>query len=156
MLCRPAVKIDHDHVHAHQSTRMGFLSDFGRIESTLRTQEHVRPDRKKQESHQKHVAVDAARLKWVSEALRQSQQDERRCHTAAVARLETQYDSLQNRIEAMYLDRLDGRIDTAFFDRKASEWRNEQSKLTREIQDHRESDRTYLFKGVRLLEIAGV
>jgi site-specific DNA recombinase len=55
----------------------------------------------------------------------------------------------------MYLDRLDGRIDTAFFDRKASEWRNEQSRLTREIQDHRGSDKAYLFEGVKLLEIAG-
>ena len=55
----------------------------------------------------------------------------------------------------MYLDRLDGRIDTAFFDRKASDWRNEQSRLTTEIQNPRQSDPSYLSEGVRLLELAG-
>jgi site-specific DNA recombinase len=101
------------------------------------------------------LKLDEEVLEWVSEALRQSQQDERRCRTAAVGRLQSQYDNLQNRIESMYLDRLDGRIDTAFFDRKASEWRSEQSRLTRAIQDHRGSDKAYLFEGVKLLEIAG-
>jgi site-specific DNA recombinase len=55
----------------------------------------------------------------------------------------------------MYVDRLDGRIDTTFFDRKASEWRNEQGRLTRGIQAHRDTDQAYLSEGVRLLELAG-
>jgi site-specific DNA recombinase len=63
--------------------------------------------------------------------------------------------ALQSRFEAMYLDRLDGRIDTASFDRKASEWRTEQDRLTREIQGRGESDQTHLSEVVTLLEIAG-
>ena len=101
------------------------------------------------------LRLDSEVIDWVGEALRQSQQDERRCHHEAVERLQVQCNNLQSRIEAMYLDRLDGRIDTAFFDRKASEWRNEQGRLTREIQDHRDSDQTYLCEGVRLLVLAG-
>jgi site-specific DNA recombinase len=99
--------------------------------------------------------LDSEVIDWVREALRQSQQDERRTWHEAVARLQIQHDTLQGRIEAMYVDRLDGRIDTAFFDRKASEWRNEQGRLTREIQAHRESDQVYLSEGVQLLELAG-
>jgi site-specific DNA recombinase len=101
------------------------------------------------------LRMDSEVIEWVREALRQSQQDERRCLREAVERLQAQYDTLQSRIEAMYLDRLDGRIDTTFFDRKASEWRSEQDRLSREIQNHRGSDQTYLSEGVRLLELAG-
>jgi site-specific DNA recombinase len=101
------------------------------------------------------LRLDNEVVDWVREALRQSQQDERRSRHEAVARLQIQYDTLQGRIEAMYIDRLDGRIDATFFDRKAFEWRNEQGRLTREIQAHRESDQVYLSEGIRLLELAG-
>jgi site-specific DNA recombinase len=101
------------------------------------------------------LRLDSEVIDWVREALRQSQQDESRSRQEAMARLQAQYETLQGRIEAMYVDRLDGRIDTAFFDRKASEWRNEQGRLTRGIQAHRDSDHAYLSEGVGLLELAG-
>jgi site-specific DNA recombinase len=59
---------------------------------------------------------------------------------------------LQNRIEAMYVDKLDGRVDTVFFDRKAAEWRTEQSRLMRAIENHQAADQTYLEEGIRLLD----
>jgi DNA invertase Pin-like site-specific DNA recombinase len=102
-----------------------------------------------------HLRLDSEVLQWVREALRQSHQDENRSHNEAVARLQSEYDNLERRIEKMYLDRLDGRIDTGFFDRKASEWRNQQNVLAEEIQRHRESKQTYLSEGINLLELAG-
>ena len=36
----------------------------------------------------------------------------------------------------MYVDMLDGKIDAAFFDRKAAEWRAEQAQITRQIEEH--------------------
>jgi site-specific DNA recombinase len=54
----------------------------------------------------------------------------------------------------MYVDKLDGRIDVAFFDRKASEWRREQDRLLGSINEHRAANQTYLEEGVRLLELA--
>lgn len=35
----------------------------------------------------------------------------------------------------MYLDKLDGRVDTAFFDSKLAEWRTEQDRLLRDVDD---------------------
>jgi site-specific DNA recombinase len=101
------------------------------------------------------LRLDSEVIDWVRQALRQSQQDESRSRQEAVARLQAQYETLQGRIEAMYVDRLDGRIDTAFFDRKASQWCDEQGRLTRDIQAHCDSDHAYLSEGVRLLELAG-
>jgi hypothetical protein len=53
---------------------------------------------------------------WVTEALRQSHSDAKGHHDAAITRLQAEYNRLQSRVDAMYVDKLDGRIDAAFFD----------------------------------------
>ncbi len=64
-------------------------------------------------------------LAWVSQALRVSHGDEKQHHEDAIRRIQAEYDCLQNRIDAMYVDTLDGRIDTDFLDRRAAEWHEE-------------------------------
>jgi site-specific DNA recombinase len=68
---------------------------------------------------------------WMTEALPQSHEDERCDHEEAITRLQAGYTRFQNRIEAMYVDKFDGRVDTIFFDWKAAEWRAEQERLRR-------------------------
>jgi hypothetical protein len=68
-------------------------------------------------------------LRRVTGALRESHRDERRFHDEAVAKLQSEHRRLQDRIDAMYMDKLDGRIDNEFFDRKAGEFRSEQSRI---------------------------
>jgi site-specific DNA recombinase len=87
-------------------------------------------------------------------ALREGHADEKREHEAAIARLKAEYDRLQNRIYAMYVDKLDGRVDTAFFERMSAEWRAEQDRCLREIERHQSADQSYMVEGVRLLELA--
>jgi site-specific DNA recombinase len=91
---------------------------------------------------------------WVAEALRHSHTDAKQHHDEAIARLQVEYNRLQSRIDAMYLDKLDGRIDTAYFDRKASEWRLEQDRLLKPIKDHQGANQTYLEEGIQLLQLA--
>ncbi len=93
-------------------------------------------------------------LAWVSHALRVSHGDEKQHHEDAIRRIQVDYDRLQNRIDAMYIDKLDGRIDTDFFDRKAAEWREEQRKCLELIGEHQDANQTYLDEGIRLLELA--
>jgi site-specific DNA recombinase len=101
----------------------------------------------------KGLILDDEIMGWITEALRQSHEDERRFHEEAITRLQAEYMRLQNRIEAMYVDKLDGRIDTLFFDRKAAEWRTEQDQLLRAIEEHQAANQTYLEEGIRLLEL---
>jgi site-specific DNA recombinase len=101
----------------------------------------------------KGLILDDEIMGWITEALRQSHEDERRFHEEAMTRLQAEYTRLQNRIEAMYVDKLDGRVDTVFFDRKATEWRAEQSRLLRAIEEHQAANQTYLEEGIRLLEL---
>jgi hypothetical protein len=92
-------------------------------------------------------------LSWVQEALHSSHADKRREQEEAIARLRAEYDQLQRRLDAMYVDKLDGRVDAAFFDKMAAEWRVEQARCQREI-DRLEADKSYKDEGVRILELA--
>ena len=58
------------------------------------------------------------------------------------------------RLDAMYVDKLDGRIDTASFDRMAATWRAEQAECLRSIDQHQAANQSYMAEGVQLLELA--
>ena len=88
-------------------------------------------------------------LEWVRDALDASHADERREHEEAIKRLRAEYDRLQNRIHAMYVDKLDGKVDGVFFEQMSNQWREEQDRCQREIERHQTADKSYLEEGVR-------
>jgi hypothetical protein len=61
---------------------------------------------------------------------------------------------MQDRIDAMYMDKLDGRISNEFFDGKAAEFRVAQCGLMRDIETHQNANQSYVEDGIRLLELA--
>ena len=93
-------------------------------------------------------------LEWVREALHASHADERHEHEEAIKRLQAEHRRLGERISAMYIDKLDGRIGGDFFDKMAGEWREEQLRLQRDIDQHQEAEQSYMGEGVLILELA--
>jgi site-specific DNA recombinase len=93
-------------------------------------------------------------LEWVREALHASHADERHEHEEAIKRLQAEQRRLGERISAMYVDKLDGKIGGDFFDKMAGEWREEQRRLQRDIDRHEEAEQSYMDDGVRILELA--
>jgi hypothetical protein len=93
-------------------------------------------------------------LAWVREALHASHADQRREHQEAIKRLQAEHARLGERINAMYIDKLDGKIGGDFFDRFAGEWRGEQQRLQREIDRHETAEQSYMDEGVQILELA--
>ncbi len=93
-------------------------------------------------------------LGWVREALQASHADQRREHQNAITRLQAEYRRLDERINAMYVDKLDGKIGGDFYDKFAGEWRKEQRRLQREIDRHQHAEESYMDEGVKLLELA--
>jgi hypothetical protein len=71
-----------------------------------------------------------------------------------IANLQKQYGRLQDRLDAMYIDKLDGRIAPEFFDRKSEDWRREQADILRKIEKHQNANHAYLKDGGRILELA--
>jgi hypothetical protein len=96
------------------------------------------------------LSFDDEVLEWVHEALDASHADERREHEEAIKRLRSEYDRLQNRIHAMYVDKLDGRSTASF----SSECRVSGARCQRDIERHQTADQSYLEEGVRILELA--
>jgi len=93
-------------------------------------------------------------LEWVRDALHASHADERHEHEEAIRRHQVEYKRLQERINAMYVDKLDGVVDTAFFEKMSTQWRDEQNRCLREIERHQSADQSYMEEGVQLLELA--
>ena len=71
----------------------------------------------------KALRLDDEVLDWVVTALKESRADEKRYHDEAIATLQEQYQKLQNRLDAMYVDKLDRRITQQAYDAKSEEWR---------------------------------
>ena len=100
------------------------------------------------------LSFDTGVMDWVAKALLQTRADDQAAHEDARRRLGIEHDRLERRIEEMYLDKLDGRVEAAFFDRKAAEWRREAERLRATIDQHRSAARTYCHEGVQLLALA--
>ncbi len=93
-------------------------------------------------------------LAYVTKALRSSHQDAKRFHEEAIARLSAEHATLQNRLDQMYVDKLDGKISASFYERNASAWRSEQERLLEAIQQHQQANSGYFEAGAKLLELA--
>jgi site-specific DNA recombinase len=93
-------------------------------------------------------------LEWVQESLYASHADEQRDHEEAIKRLQGEHNRLGDRINAMYLDKLDGRVDSTFFDKMSAQWREEQNRCLREIERHEAAEQSYMDEGVQILELA--
>ena len=57
-------------------------------------------------------------------------------------------------IDAMYEDKLDGRIANDYFDSKAAKMRAAQAAIMRDQEAHQTANRSYIEEGVQLLELA--
>ena len=82
------------------------------------------------------LSFDDEALEWVRDAMHASHADEKREHEGAIERLHTEHKRLQSRLDAMYIDKLDGRVDATFYERMSTSWREEQARCLSEIERH--------------------
>jgi site-specific DNA recombinase len=87
-------------------------------------------------------------------ALKESFGVEKRDHEEAVARLRSEIDRLQHRLESIYIDKLDGAVSDEFYRRMAMQWRDEIDRCQHDMTRHLEASSSYLDEGVALLTLA--
>ncbi len=87
-------------------------------------------------------------------ALRESFAVEKRDHSEAISGLRAEIDRLQSRLEAIYIDKLDGNVSDDFYRRMASQWRDELDRCQRDMTRHLEANSAYMEEGVALLTLA--
>ena len=92
-------------------------------------------------------------VEWVKEGLRESQKEQDVYHRRAIRRLTAEYEKLQNRISGIYLDKLDGEIEDAFYRRSVKQWQDDQKKIEEQLGRHREANANYIEQGIKLLEL---
>ena len=68
--------------------------------------------------------------------------------------MQREHRRIQGRIDAMYMDKLDGRIGNEFFDTKAAETREAQAAIMRDLNAHQTANWSYIEEGIQLLELA--
>ena len=100
------------------------------------------------------IRLDEEVVKWVTKALKEGHRDEKKYHDDMISSLQRQYRKLQDRIDGMYLDKLDGVVTQDFYDKKSKEWREEQADIIRKIESHQGANESYLEEGVRILELS--
>jgi site-specific DNA recombinase len=89
----------------------------------------------------------------VQRALRESHDDERREREEAKARLIAEADQLQERLDIIYLDKVEGRITREFHDRIVTPWRAERARAIRGLEHLNNVDEAYVDDGVALLDV---
>ena len=81
----------------------------------------------------REIVIPSAVLNWLQEELVASDVSERAAREQARRRDHAELDRLQSRLDVLYDDRLDGRIDAGTYDRKAGEIRRQQDHLRRRL-----------------------
>src|SRR2546423_1893769 len=75
------------------------------------------------------IQIDDEVFSWIVMALKASHQDTEKFHDEQVTALQKQYQKLQDRLDRMYIDKLDGSVSQNQFERMSETFRQEQSDL---------------------------
>ncbi len=102
----------------------------------------------------KSLRFDDEVLEWVCSALKESNAEKKDFHKKMLSQLQQEYERLENRINGMYIDKLDGKISENFFEEKSKSWREEQKRTLEKIENIQNASQTYIEEGVLLLELA--
>jgi site-specific DNA recombinase len=100
------------------------------------------------------IQLDEEVFSWIVMALKASRHDTRKYHDERVTASQKQYQKLQDRLDKMSIDKLDGSVSQNQFDRMSESFRKEHSDLLRQIEKRQQANQTYLDEGIRLLELS--
>ena len=94
---------------------------------------------------------------WASDVLRAANADDACLREEAISRLTAERSRFITRLDAMYIDKLEGRITREMYDRHAGQWKPELDQLERAIEHHQAgSNKSYLSEGMQLLELVKI
>lgn len=101
---------------------------------------------------QLHVDDDIFAL--VRRALRETATAEQRERDERIAALRSEADRLLQRLDALYIDKLDGRITAEFHDRVSRQWRDERDRTLRDMESLNVAEDDLIDDGIALMDIA--
>lgn len=102
----------------------------------------------------KGITIAPSIRDWLIKALKESHQDEATFHKDALDGLQAELKKIKNRLDQLYVDKLDGKVSESFWLDKSRVWDAEQAQLVSQIQAHQVADHRYYDDGLKLLELA--
>ena len=101
------------------------------------------------------LQVNSPRLaEWIHKALKESHKDQIEYHTTTQEELKKAYDRVQNRLDSLYDDKLDGRITEEFYDRKFKLYTEEKEQVLENMEKHSNASNKYYELGGTIFELS--
>ena len=100
------------------------------------------------------IQIDETVAGLIHDALVESHKDEKAYHDSRIRTLNRRHKVIQDRLDRIYLDKLDGKVTEEFWEQKSREWRQEQVQIRASIAEHEGANVSYLDEGVRIIELA--
>jgi len=97
---------------------------------------------------------DKKLLELISETLRESHAEEITYHNQILTTLNKRYQALQNRLDAIYIDKLDKNIMPEKYSQLEADFRKQQKETREEINKHEKANINYFELGSNLLELS--
>ncbi len=90
----------------------------------------------------------------VVEGLKKSHESKQAYHGNALTGLRKEYDMLQQRLDKMYLDHLDGRITQDAYDKYLQQFKGRQQNINLLLSEHTDADESYIIAATTVLNLA--
>ena len=100
------------------------------------------------------ITMTEPMFRWVTNALRENFADVKKDHDEAVARLQAERARLRERMEQIYLDNMDDKIEDGIFRALTAQFRRQERKIARELELRMDADLSYMDEGIALMSIA--
>lgn len=97
---------------------------------------------------------DKETLGLITESLKESHAEEMSYHNQALTALNKRYQTLQKRLDELYLDKLDRRITLEKYEELEAKFRKEQEEVRQELARHENANINYFELGANLLELS--
>ncbi len=102
-----------------------------------------------------NLEVKNSRLaEWIRKAIKESHKQEINYNAASLKQLNEQHDLIQKRMDAIYEDRLDGRISLGRYDDLFKKFSSEKETVASQIKQHSESSTKYFELGINIYELS--
>lgn len=102
----------------------------------------------------KNLSVPEKVLPELVQQLKDDHKNKNEYHTRTMSKLKAEYDKFENRIQKMYIDKLDGSITQENYDKKLAEFKKVQQDLLLQMEEHSKADENYYIEASKILELA--
>lgn len=93
-------------------------------------------------------------IEWIRTALKESHKEEAEYHFNSLNSLKQRYEQIQKRLDNLYDDKLDEKIDKEFYERKFKQYTEEKDSVLSSIKKHSDSSNKYFELGMNIYDLS--